>query len=107
MNDRADERWRKPSASGLLCDQETTLRPLRSSLGSRRIQDGVYSLEVLPCVGNSVDVDAFFGQPVVNRKRESLGKRPMETAIGLMDASINPQKFDVRDKAIIDISAKT
>jgi hypothetical protein len=41
-----------------------------SSLGSRRIQDGVYGLRVLPCVENSVDIDAIVAENIVDRKQE-------------------------------------
>jgi hypothetical protein len=37
----------------------------------------------------------------------SLGKRAMEASKDFMDARINPQRFDVRDKAVIEIRAKT
>lgn len=63
---------RLPSASGRFCHQETPFEHIGSSLGSRRIQDDVNGLGILPCVENSVDVDVSVGQNVVYRKRETL-----------------------------------
>jgi hypothetical protein len=51
--------------------------------------------------------DAIVGQRVVNRKRETLRKRPLEATVGFMDASIDPQRFDVCGEAVIEVRAKT
>jgi hypothetical protein len=60
----------------------------------------------LSSIEDSVDVDTILGQDVVYRKRESLRKRALKPAIGFMDASINPQRFDVSSKAVVVVNAE-
>jgi hypothetical protein len=74
---------------------------------SRRVQDSIDRLGILPCIENSVNVDKIAVQHVVYRKRETLRKGTLEATVGFMDASIDPQRLDVCGKAVIEKRAKT